>query len=122
MLPAEEARARLAAVINANWRDEADARIKKLPRGHRRHARVLIEDVVYTTPGRQEQQLALRIAFATLDEMSRPDRARLLSAITPGMGDTLAAWWDFDVKGPYSVGYTRRAFRAPNNRALTVNE
>ena len=47
------------------------------------------------------------------------DRERVMSALHPELGPTLAAWWVAAQDQPYTTGWARRAFRAPTSPGIT---
>lgn len=47
-----------------------------------------------------------------LDELSLPERAKVLSALTPELGKDLAHWWEWSAHQPYQRGWQRRAYRS----------
>jgi hypothetical protein len=56
---------------------------------------------------------------AWLDEASDRRRRTLLTRLHPTLGDLLARTWSATIRDPYTVGWTRRAFRAPGSPELT---
>ena len=121
MLNAEEARARLEAIADPDWRAKAKKRSRKLPWRLRPFAGTLIEpDPVFTTQAVADAQRKLLDALARqLDKLPSKDRAELMAAVHPGLGRALARWWVDAIGQPYSVGWMRKAFRAPHNPDLT---
>jgi hypothetical protein len=117
MLDAEEARTRLAALVNDGWRHDAAHRIRKLKRKLRPAASVFLEaDTGWASREEQETFGArLRAAAATLDELSGPDLATVMSCLHPQLAGSLARWWTDAPHRPYTQGWARRAFRCPGD-------
>ncbi len=67
-----------------------------------------------------EHQKRLREAGCRLDQLPRKDRLKIFGAVAPRLADALDASWAFLRRTPYQVGYTRRAFRAPNHPEATA--
>ena len=120
MLDAEEARARLDTMRDGNWQRGARRRLRKVKRAHRHHGALLIDALPERgSPNRLAFERALETAAAALDQMSTAEREALLQALHPGLGATFAHWWIAAQREPYVEGWSRHAFRVPNNPELT---
>lgn len=121
MLDAEERRTRLAAIADDNWREAAVRRVRRL----RRRLRPLAEPFLEPTGWAGDYRARLagdarrRQAAATLDELSGKDRLAVFTALHPRLGAALAAWWVAARAEPYLTGWTRRAYRSPDDFAIT---
>ncbi len=121
MLDAEERRARLAAVADDNWNATARRRVKRL----RRRLRPLAEPFLEPTGWGVGYQALLvnetrrHQAAASLDELDAKELESVFAALHPKLGSALAAWWVGARAEPYLTGWTRRAFRAPSDFAIT---
>jgi hypothetical protein len=122
MLTAEEARVRLDAIRDPQWREGAAARVRKL----RRKLRPIAEPFVAPPPTdqawevHQARQAAILRAGTALDAVSDSDRAAVFMALHEQLGPVLARWWVEARSQPYTAGWMRRAFRAPRAPAITV--
>lgn len=122
MLTPEEAKKRLDALSDKDWRAKAEKRIGKLPRQLREPAAAFAApqpswDVRDNkTEEYRERQLA---AARALDGLPESDRATVMAALHPGLGAALTRWWADARRGPYTRGWDRRAFRA-DDPSLTV--
>lgn len=121
MLNAEEARARLEAIADPEWRAKAEKRAGKVRRRHRRLAAALLaRDPVHTDQQGRDRHREHELALAAeLDGLSERDRVEVMTALHPGLGPTLARWWVDSAGQPYTVGWARKAFRGPNSPMLT---
>jgi hypothetical protein len=113
VLPAEEAAARLAALRDPNWREQAARRVAALTGRLREPGEALLS----AGPSSTDQEVAeahrrrQMVAAKALDELSAAERDWLLSALHPGLGAALARWWTDGQERPYRRGWTRKAFR-----------
>ncbi|HEX7276867.1 MAG TPA: HEAT repeat domain-containing protein, partial [Acidimicrobiales bacterium] len=121
MLNAEEARARLEAIADAGWRAKADKRARKVHRRLRQvAAAVIAPDPVFTDNRSLTRHAERYVAVAAeIDSLSLPDRLELMTALHPLLGPALARWWVDAARQPYTVGWARKAFRAPRTPGLT---
>ena len=121
MLDAEEARVRLQALRNERWQEDARKRIGALKRAHRSLAAVMLEEYppYREDHARRDMERRLNAAGAVLDGLTDADRTAVMRALHPKLGQVLARWWVDAQKQPYIFGWTRKAFRAPNNPEIT---
>ncbi|MEA2972923.1 MAG: hypothetical protein QOG82_1381 [Actinomycetota bacterium] len=121
MLNAEEARARLEAIADADWRSKADRRARKVHRRLRQAAAaILAPDPAYTDRRAVAHQRERRLAVAAeIDGLLPRDRLELMAALHPQLGPALDRWWGAAARQPYTVGWARKAFRAPRAPSLT---
>jgi hypothetical protein len=121
VLPAEEGRARLQSVRDERWHADALLRVKKLKRSLRALAETALAPPLqgYDRKEHEARQRALQSAAAGLDELKPAQLLAVMEAVHPELGSTLARWWVDARSQPYSSGWTRRAFRAPNHPAMT---
>jgi hypothetical protein len=121
VLPAEEGRARLQSVRDEQWHAAATKRVRKLKRPLRPLAQPTIAPPQqgYDPEEHEKRQRELLSAAAGLDELKPAQLTAVMEAVHPELGSTLARWWVDARTQPYSSGWTRRAFRAPNHPALT---
>jgi hypothetical protein len=121
VLAPEEARARLTGLRNDAWRDQAAKRVRKLPRRQRSIGRALL-DVRTTDRGEvrpADDGDGFETAAAELDALAAGDRTDLFTALHPQLGPTFGRLWVDLRNQPYQTGWSRKAFRAPNEPALT---
>ena len=118
-LDAEEARARLGAIEDAEWRDKAAHRVDELPRRLRPVASAMLEKdpIPYPTP--VEHIARVREAGEKLDAMTHDERVAVMQALHPGVGAVLAQWWTDAQSQPYTTGWTRMAFRVRGHPEVT---
>src|SRR5262245_60508715 len=114
MLKPEQAREQLTALRSAKNSEARIARLKKLPKDLAAAGlKVLDRDSNGKQLDYQERLKAGPEGAAYLE--SKPgDRRKFLAAFFPGLADDLEAAWQFAARLPYTVGYARRPFRAPN--------
>ncbi len=119
MLAAEEARARLASFTDEQWVTAAERRIKKLPRRLRPLASAFL---VEERDGRRfrDRDERARVTGLALDELSVRERGQVFEALHPQLGSLLARLWIDLQQRPYSIGWSRRAFRSPNHTVRTA--
>lgn len=122
MLNAEEARARLGPMQGPAWRERAVVRVKKLPRELWPIADALLEPPPAATSceDRRAHDAEVQRAGEALDGVDDRDRLALGVALHPKLGAAIARWWVDARSQPYTVGYTRRAFRAPRTPGITA--
>jgi len=119
VLDAEEAKARLEAIRDLEWRQAATSRVGKLKRRWR-GASVLLELPHGLDVERRADLDRRRLELAALlDGLSERERATVLGALHPQLGLALARWWEAAAAQPYQTGWTRRGFRAPDHPGLT---
>jgi hypothetical protein len=68
----------------------------------------------------QETQTRQTKACAELDKWKASQRLRLFESFFPKLGEHVERAWQFLKATPYTHGYTRKAFRAPNHAATTL--
>ena len=72
-------------------------------------------------PEKVKQQAARTAEFRRqVDKVSSSDRQKLFAAFAPQLAKWMEAGWQLIKQQPYQVSYTRKAFRAPNHPAATV--
>ncbi|MEA2825904.1 MAG: hypothetical protein QOG43_343 [Actinomycetota bacterium] len=121
MLNGEEARARLEAVADADWRSKAERRVRKAHRRLRPTGTALLApDPIFTDQRSVARHWERYVGVAAeLDGLSPRDRVELMTALHPPLGAPLARWWAVAAGQPYSAGWVRKAFRAPGSPGLT---
>ena len=121
MLDAEEARTALVAIRDEHWKIAASWRVARLRRRHRPLAEVMLQDEPpYADAGaRRRFTRWLDAAGTKIDGLAERERIAVLSALHPGLGVVIARWWVDAQRQPYTLGWGRRAFRAPHAPALT---
>lgn len=65
----------------------------------------------------QKKQRELHTKF---DKLSAADRKKIFAVLAPDIPESLEAAWQLLKSLPYQVGYTRKAFRAPNHGEVTL--
>jgi hypothetical protein len=120
MLKAEQAREQLEKVRYENGEKRRLAALAKLPKKLAEIGRgVLGRDARGKALDWQARDKAERAARARLDELSIKERRALLDALFPKLGHHVDAAWELTRQLPYEVGYVRKAFRAPEDPAVT---
>lgn len=123
MLNAEEARARLESLADAEWRATAERRAAKVSRRLRKLTRKLLDGPPAYTGMETWDDYCRRYYLpvsAEVDALSAPDRLEVMAALHPQLGPALARWWVDARDQPYTAGYARRAFRAPGDFTATA--
>jgi hypothetical protein len=114
MLTPEVARDRLEAQKVKGWNARRAARIATLgSKASAAAALVLGEDPRGWSERRHDCGPALKA-------LSERQRTALFGAFVPGMGDHVERMWAAGVERPYQTGWERRAFRAPNDPAVSL--
>jgi hypothetical protein len=122
MLTPEEAKKRLDALCDKDWRARAGKRIGNL----RRHLREPAAAFAAPQPPRgvrdnkaEEHRKRQLAAARALDGLPESDRAAVMAALHPGLGAALTRWWADEQSRPYTRGWNRKAFRA-SDPSLTI--
>ncbi len=117
MLTSSEARHRLESIERKDYREARSRAVRKLDRGGRRIADVILaDDRRRRQPGRrQEIEVAIEI-----DTLKPRRRHKLFEALAPGHGEAVARGWSHLATGPYQHGWTRRPFRTPTRPEATL--
>lgn len=121
MLTSEEAARRLDTLQDPDWRTQTSRRTGSLPRRLREPAEAFAAPAPARFVRKDVEALRNRRLAAAhiLDGLSGKDRAKVMSALHPGLGPALARWWT-DAQGrPYLRGWDRKAFRIPGAAETT---
>jgi hypothetical protein len=104
------------------WRGRADARAKKLPRKLRPIASALLAPppMASAYEERRAHDATVLRAGTALDALHDGDRLAICLALHPKLGPVISRWWSDACSQPYTIGYMRRAFRAPRSPAITA--
>src|SRR5918992_2911318 len=114
MLTPEVARDRLEAQKAKGWNTRRAARVATLgSKGSAAAAKVVGDDPSGWRDWRND-------CGPALEALSERQRTALFGAFIPGMCDHVERMWAAGVKRPYQTGWQRRAFRAPNDPAVTL--
>ena len=114
MLTPEAARERLEAQKVKGWKQRRALRIAKLGLRASLAAAAVSKDNPYGWGERRQD------CGPALEGLSTRQRTALFGAFLPGLGNHAERMWADGVRRPYQSGWARRAFRAPNDPAVTL--
>jgi HEAT repeat protein len=120
MLKHEDAVKRLEQYQIKNWQEKMGRALGKLPGQLANTGRALLGRDAAGKPFKnwQKRNKAMELAQERLAAMAARDRQKLFQVLFPKLGGYLEAGWELMGSLPYEIGYTRRGFRAPNDRSI----
>lgn len=121
MLTSEQAHARLKESKLPNTEDRIRDGIGQLPSGLRKPvAHVFSTEPldVYVQRSAKKGELTDSKAVLALDRLSKKDRAKVFSLVSPGLARAMEQTWQLLKTLPYHQGYIGLAFRAPHHPEL----